>query len=295
MPFSFRKLTKIQIGALGLPLVIAVAAFGVSSKRWFADNAPASATLTVAQAKNKANPLGSGYLQRKGIWPQLRTALDAHGDRLEKPGRERLTMVGTISDPSLAPDEKTPSRLIFEFPDKLRLEKQKKDKLEVTIFDGKNKFKVGGALNKEEEDELESLVLDSADHFLAGHMQGFALRFLGSRFRLDDGTTRDYKGPYYDIYQLTDQMPQGNNEKREQSKRYFINSASQLIEHITYQTKSNGKEVDVTVQYSDWQKVNGQQLPRTITRSENGKPVFLFTVSTVSLSPKADDGIFTNK
>ncbi len=296
MPFSFRRLSKTQLLALCVVLVGTITALGLSSRRWLTNTKEMKpVTAAAPQAKIKANPLGKGYVQRKGMWPQLRGTLDAHGDRFEKQGKERLTIVGTISDPSLSQEEKTPSRLIFEFPDKLRLEKQRKDKLHVTIFDGKTKFKVGDTLKKEEEDELESLVLDSTDHFLAGHMQGFTTRFLGSRFRLDDGTSRDYKGPFYDIYQLTDQIPSGNSEKREQHKRYFINSNSQLIERITYQIKNNGRDVDVIVQYSGWQKVNGQQLPTTITRLENGKEIMSLSISAASLSPRADDGIFTNK
>ncbi|MBS1813192.1 MAG: hypothetical protein JST84_33810 [Acidobacteria bacterium] len=293
MPFSFCRLSTRQLLALCVVLLGTVTALGLSSRRWLTNTKEMKAVAPSAvQAKNKANPLGNGYLQRKGMWPQLRPTLDAHGDRFEKPGKERVTIVGIIND--LASDDKTPSRLIFEFPDKLRLEKQKKDKVHITIFDGKTKFKLGDVLKKEEEDELESLALDSADHFLAGHMQGFTTRFFGARFRLDDGTVRDYKGPFYDIYQLTDQIPHNNNEKREQYKRYFINSDSQLIERITYQTKSNGKDVDVTVQYSGWQIVEGQQLPTTITRLENGKTTMILSISAASLSRRADDGIFTN-
>lgn len=294
MPFSFRRLSKTQLLALCVVLVGTITTLGLSSRRWLT-NTKEMKPVTTPQAKNKANPLGKGYLQRKGIWPQLRSTLDAHGDRFEKPGKERLIITGNISDPTLGADEKTPSRLIFEFPDKLRLEKQKKEKLDVTIFDGKTKFKIGGALKKEEENELESLVLDSADHFLAGHMQGFAMRSFGSRFRLDDGSTPNYTGPFYDIYQLTDQIPDNNSEKSTQPKRYFINSHSQLMERVTYQDKRNGGEVEVTVQFSDWQKVNGQQIPTKVTRTENGKAVSILTITTATLSPRTDDGIFTNK
>lgn len=292
MPFSLRKLTRGQIVAFALLVVVAVSALGFGSQRWFK---PASATKAaaplLAQAKKKVNPLGKGYLQRRGIWPQLQPALDAYGDRWEKPGRERLTLIGTLTSGDQA--EKIPTQLIFEFPDKVRLEKQIDNKLHVTIFDGKKKFKLGDALKREEEEELESLALDSADHFLAGHMQGFAMRYLGARFRLDDGTTPDYKGPYYDIYQMTDQIPTSKDEFLPQNKRYYVNSDSQLIERVSYQINRNGVPVNVLVQYSGWQKANGQQVPGTITRSENGKSTSVLTISTVRLSTRADDGIFT--
>jgi hypothetical protein len=292
MPFSFRPISKSQVIALSIVLINALTALGLSARRWRANPTEAKPVVaTTPQVKNKVKPLGKGYLQRKGIWPQLRPLLDAHGDRWEKPGQERLILTGTMESPARA--GKIPVQLILEFPDKARLEKQIDGKQQVTIFDGKSKFKLGEALSPEEADELESLVLDSADHFLAGHMQGFAFRHLGTRFRLDDGSVADYKGPYYDIYQMTDQLPQENEGFLPQNKRFYVNSDTQLLERVSYQLTRNGRPVEALVQYAGWQKERGQQIQNSITRTENGKPAFELTVNAIRLSPRADDGIFT--
>ncbi|MBS1809056.1 MAG: hypothetical protein JST84_12910 [Acidobacteria bacterium] len=198
MPFSFPRLRKAHLVALGVIALAGGTTLAVTSFGWFKVSPAAKpATSLPAQTKVKANPLGKGYLQRKGIWPQLRSALDAYGDRLEKPGKERFIAVGALSNTNLSINDKIPVRLIAEFPDKLRLEKQTNGKIETTIFDGKTKFKLGGAIKKEEDDELESLVLDSIEHFLAGQMQGQIIRFLGERFRLDDSKSPRYTGPFY--------------------------------------------------------------------------------------------------
>jgi hypothetical protein len=48
---------------------------------------------------------------------------------------------------------------------------------------------------------LESLANDSGEAFLYAYMHGHAQRFLGGRFRTDNGKTANYAGPWYDIYE----------------------------------------------------------------------------------------------
>jgi hypothetical protein len=283
--------------ALFLVLVSALTALGIGARRWGGSTKEAAPSVVATQQpKNKAKPLGKGYLQRKGIWPQLRSALDAYGDRLEKPGKERMIAVGLISNTSLGMNEKVPVRLIAEFPNKLRLEKQTNGKVDTTIFDGKAKFKLGGAIKKEEEDELESLVFDSLDHFLAGQMQGQAVRHLGDRFRLDNGNDPRYTGPFYDVYQMAEFPPDTNNPKKQevQFRRYFLNSDSHRLERISYQLEGKNGIVNVLVQLAGWQKIGGQDLPTSLTRSENGVLTLTLTISNLTLSPRTEDGIFTN-
>jgi hypothetical protein len=55
-------------------------------------------------------------------------------------------------------------------------------------------------------------------------MLGKPVRFLGDRFRLDDGAAANYTGPYYDIYQITEPQFDANNNRKEtvQEKLYFF-------------------------------------------------------------------------
>lgn len=297
MSFSFRRLRKAHLIAVGVIALAGITTLAVTRFGWFKTSSVANpAAGAPAQTRVKASPLGKGYLQRKGIWPQLRSALDAYGDRLEKPGKERLIAVGTISNTNHSINDKIPVRLISEFPDKLRLEKQNNGKIETTIFDGKTKFKLGGAIKKEEEDELDSLVFDSLEHFLAGQLQGYAIRFLGDRFRLDDGKSPNYTGPFYDIYQMMEPLSDIRNEKKHVilQKHYYLNSDTHRLERVTYELTGRDGVVNVVIQIAGWQKVNGQNLPTSITRYENGKPTLTLTINTITLSPRAEDGIFTN-
>ena len=72
------------------------------------------------------------YVQRRRLWPRLHEALSAVGDRLEKPGKERLTMTGEIT--RQGETRPAPMLLIQEFPHHLRLEEQDGSQPRVTVF-----------------------------------------------------------------------------------------------------------------------------------------------------------------
>src|SRR5262249_50870140 len=121
------------------------------------------------------------YVQRGNVWPEMREALEVLGDRLTKPGKERLVLVGTISRLNNPPA--APVRLVLELPDRLRLEEQQAERMRVVGFDGKEGWATDGALTLSDEDLIETVLYDSAEHFFLGHIKGMATRFLGSRFR----------------------------------------------------------------------------------------------------------------
>jgi hypothetical protein len=207
------------------------------------------------------------------------------GDRLEKPGKERLILVGSLRRVSKR-NENRPTRLILEFPDRLRLEEQDG----VTVYN--NEFaSSSGVLKKNEQDEVESLLFDFVDHFFAAQMQGAATRFLGSRFRLDDGANPNYTGPFYELYQVTDRIAV-KQEVREQPKLYFFNSDTLLLERVRYQVERDGEPVAVEVLISGWRKVDGQQITGAITRTENGAPVLALSITSAAVSIKQNDGLF---
>jgi hypothetical protein len=138
---------------------------------------------------------------------------------------------------------------------------------------------------------LGALAFDSVDHFMAAHMLGKPLRFLGDRFRLDDGTAANYAGPYYDIYQIAEQQFDANNNSKEtvQQKLYFFNSDTHQLERITYKKGT----VRVVVELAGWQKLNGQVIPTRLTRFEDGSPTITLTISELALMPRANDEAFS--
>jgi len=247
-----------------------------------------------AKTQNLANPSSvkrAAYVRRSSLSPKLVWHLDALGDRLEKPGRERLSITGTLAR---AKDSQTEAVVsVFEFPDRLRLTIQKGAQTRVILFDGEPARSAANSLDTAEQDLIETLVYGTAEHFFATQMQGMATRFLGSRFRIDDGSSADYSGPYYEVYKVADRVKTSLDE-REQLKLYYFHSETLLLERVSYEINRNGSIVNVEERIGGWTKEQDQQVARRIERFENGELIFVLTVHTSGLSSRADDGIFAN-
>src|SRR5829696_1091291 len=136
------------------------------------------------------------YVRSSLLSPKLVWHLKAFGDRLEKPGIERLSITGTLAR---SDDSQTAVVAVLEFPDRLRLTIQKGAENRVITFDGEQANAAANSLDTADHDLIETLVYGTAEHFFATQMQGRATRFLGSRFRINNGSSADYNGPYYEV------------------------------------------------------------------------------------------------
>ena len=239
---------------------------------------------TVQNSSKDAQSKRNGYVRRNLLSPRLVQNLTALGNRLESPGKERLILMGNLR---LAGEKKREFAAFLEFPDKLRLSFGGQ-KERVLIFDGQQTKPVLTAAD--DLDLIETLVYDSAEHFFAAQMQGNATRFLGSRFRTDDGANPDYSGPYFDVYKIADQIKASDQDRP--AKLYYFNSDTFLLERVSYVINRGDAEISVETRLSDWRATDGQQVPRRIERFENGKAVFVLTLWSVAVAHQADDGMF---
>jgi len=265
--------------------VVAITAVTFTARAW-RDKKDSASKQDIGAAHQVFSPNAISYVRRALLWPQLRYASEILGDRLEKPGKERLILIGALRRASKK-NETRPARLILEFPDRLRLEEQDG----VTVYNNGDFTCSNGVPKKNEQDEVESLLFDFVDHFFAAQMQGAATRFLGSRFRLDDGANPHYMGPFYELYQVADRIAV-KQEIREQPKLYFFNSDSLLLERVRYQIEGDGEPIKVEVIISGWRKVDGQQIPGTIIRTEGGAPVLSLSITSAAVGGKQNDGFF---
>jgi len=225
------------------------------------------------------------YVRRSRLSPKLAMHLNALGNRLETPGKERLTITGELRSSAVSQARGITATL--EFPDKLRLDIQNDHQNRLITFD---KQEIKGQPAPDELDLVESLNYDSAEHFFNTQMQGNAMRFLGSRFRTDDGSNPDYSGPYFDIYKIADRIDASGEERA--AKLYYFNSETLLLERVTYVINRNGSEINVETRVSDWRDEDGQKMARRIERLENGKSVFVLNVRSAQFGRRADDGVF---
>ena len=229
------------------------------------------------------------YVRSARLWPQLRWHLKTLGDRIEKPGKERVIITGTIK--RAGDSQALPMALVLEYPERLRLVIQDGVQQRVITFNGREANGVGAPPNARERELIETLVYDTAEHFLASQTQGAAMRILGQRFRADDGTTPNYGGPYYDLYEVSDQI-KAAPDARTLSKVFYFDSDTLLLQKVRYQILRNGAPVAVETRLSNWQSAQGQQIPRRITRFENNEAVLALTITSLAMTPRVDDGSF---
>jgi hypothetical protein len=282
-PLSWRSSAKLVLALLALIGAVLPMILTMLARR--DRNSPAARKGVVVVRLTPA-PNEISHLRRGRLWAQLRPVSKALGDRLEKPGKERLILAGDLRRASKK-NKSRPARLILEFPDRLRLEEQDG----VTIYNNDDFAYSNGILKKNERCEVESLLFDFVDHFFAAQMRGATTRFLGSRFRLDNGENPYYTGPFYELYQVTDRILV-KQEVREQPKLYFFNSDTLLLELVRYKIERGGDPVEVEVLISGWRKVDGQQIPSAITRTEDSAPVLALSITSAAVSGKQNDGIF---
>lgn len=229
------------------------------------------------------------HLRSGGILPQLHFALKALGDRLEQSGKERLLLAGLLRADADA--QSIQFALVSELPGRLRVTMQYGIDQRTLLFDGQRPISSDSKLEQVDLALLETLAYDTPDRFFMGQMGETTPRFLGSHFRADDGSQSAYAGPYYDIYQVDDTV-KADITARHQSKLYYFNSRTQLLERVRYRSIRNGVPVEVEVQLDDWRPLQNQRIPYHVIRLENGKPVFTVTIASASVGPRLDDGIF---
>jgi hypothetical protein len=253
----------------------------------------AKSTIAPSSQPRQTEPaiaLPHEQLRSRSLMSPLRAPLAALGDRLEKPGKERIGLTGTQL--RAGSQQATAFAVVWERPGRLRLEEYG-SRQRLAIFDGQA---VSRSSPAETSDDalLETLLYDSAEHFFVSQMQGSATRFLGERFRLIEDSETEHEGPFYDLFEVTEQVLVGG-EVREQSRQYFFNCDTHLLDLVRYEVLRGSEVIRVEVRLEKWQQVNGQRFPERIVRVENDVPKFTLdlNLNSVTVNPKANDGLFT--
>ena len=217
--------------------------------------------------------------------------LVALGDRIQKPGGERLTITGTYRDANGA----QPLRITWEAPSKLRVDFTGVN-ARTLIFDGKSASSSAGMPTSGDDDVFETLATDRPEAALFGiYQQQMAWRFFGNRFRTDDGLSKQYSGPLYDIYQLTMLIPQ-RSDKAQRRKLFFFDSTTKLFLKSQYLTQHGNSTVNVEIAYLGWSTPIAAEMPLTptqIVRRENGVDTITFIIASAQVLPAVNDGLFT--
>lgn len=219
---------------------------------------------------------GTGYPDRirpTRLSPQLRVPFTVLGDRLAKRGKERLSSVGTMSRSGAS----LPVMVECEFPNLLRVAGQAG-----VLISFNARLSADRQIAGQEDALVETLFFDAADYFFVAQLRGAATRFLGARISLSEEARAT--GLFYDVYEVTDHSRGGSSPR---TKRYFFNSDTQLLEVVRYESDKAGTKSSVETHFGGWRKMQGQQVPATIMRLENGQTIFSFIFNTTTLTSRS--------
>jgi hypothetical protein len=227
-------------------------------------------------AEDNDNEDKNNYLHFTQVPEPLQSKYLALGDRMQKPGKERISITGVLTDSSGSND----AQVVIEKGGKLRVDVSSPNKTKSLRFDGKNASKKN---DDGDDDLLESMVDDLAETFFEATASGGVL-MVGLRFS-------DGQGHLYDVYDVP--MPAKGNPKHPRSaKRFFFDSKTKLLSYVQY---SESKEKDAPIietRFSDWIVVDDQRVPTTVIRKKQGNVVFTLQGKTASTAPAAEDNLF---
>jgi hypothetical protein len=208
------------------------------------------------------------------------------GDRTETPGKERATLSGTLTDGGGS----TSVTIIYELTGKVLIERGGG---RAVGFDGSRNWTSTGNAAESDEILLEAFGEDSPEGLLNSLLNGAGLRVLGRFFRMDDGLTPNYAGPWVDVFQVVAQV-RSRSARPLRQKHFYFDSQNHLLSEVRYiSTRADRSTAAVQVKRSGWRSVAGQMVPGTITRVENGSTVFVVQVVGASFRPAAQDNTFS--
>jgi hypothetical protein len=213
----------------------------------------------------------SAASQMRGVRMDLAGPARLLGDRLRKPGKERVVMTGTLVQSSGAAASVT---LVRELAGNVRIEKQGgKGPIVFNPGDGKAVEDVG----QDDEGLLESLAYDWPDQLFVAHGDGTAMRLVVPKAQLRQNGK--LTGQFYDIYEVRDEIQTGKTT-RMRSAHFWLNSDTDLLERVLYRSPSGR----VVVKYSQWAVIEGQRIPGRVERLVDGKPSFTLTFTSAAFA-----------
>lgn len=227
----------------------------------------------VSQTASTATPVGL-YFTPTQIPPVLVQQFLALGSRLTKPGNERITLSGTLTNAAGASNV----LIVIELGGKLNITWTGTVSQKV-VFDGTTASVSGSVQNSN--DLIEAFVDDLPETLMLAVGKGAFPRLLGQKFTNPTGGFCDY----YDV------ATYGLAIKQTQPlvKRYCFDSETSLLSAVRYKTSSS--QVTVT-QFGGWGAVNNEAVLGTVTRTAGGSQIFQFQAQNAVVSASVADNTF---
>jgi hypothetical protein len=225
-----------------------------------------------AQAtKTTPNP---AYTNISQIPSHLRQQFRAMGDRLQIPGKERLSLAGSV----VANGSTTPIEIVWELGGNINVQGPAKS----IVFQKQTDQQVVATLDQ---GWIESLVDDLPDSIMSEAVSGAGIRMLGRRFSDGQGGLCDY----YDA-----PVPSSVSPKEVRWKRFCFDPDTLRLRFVRY-TLPASPSVVIETWFGDWRISSGQLVPGQIKRTEGGLTIFTIQAQSVGVSARANDSLFVVK
>jgi len=225
------------------------------------------------------------YVQPGSIPPRLALSGNFNA-RLQGPGNERLVMTGTIIRAATSGT----FTLTSQIPNMIRLDVTESGGTRTVGFDGAQSWVSAGAdLQASDADLLETVTYDMAEQLFLMFQEHSPVRTLGYNFGLSPNVGKKYVGPAYGVFVVPTSV-RVTVPPRFQNKYYLLNAGTQLIDRVQYTNATDKTAVVVLVEA--WMQVQGNTVPKTIRRLENGIEVVNMTVNSATLMPGLVDTTF---
>jgi len=198
----------------------------------------------------------------------------ALGNRLQKPGNERITLTGVLTDSTGS----SQVQIVLELGGKLSITWLGKGAQKV-VFNGTNAS--GASAVAIGNDLLEALSDDLPETVMSQVATGTGSRMLGQKFPNPGGGFCDY----FDVPTL------GRAVKKQApvTKRYCFDSQVGLLRSVRYLGSTN--QLTMT-QFGNWATISGQAVAGSIVRQVGGVQVFSFQAQNAVVSGATTDSTF---
>jgi len=201
--------------------------------------------------------------------PTERRILQVSGDRLQKPGKEVLTLNATL-------DQFTNGLKVSSVPVTASLALSGTLQVVNTLTQQIISFTgVGsvGLLSQQDLDLVESVTKDSTENFLQEGFAGSPVQLIGHQYNIKDPRSSNKLTGQCDLFQVSEVGGvRGANSVVQ--KTFCFDPLTSLLKVVVYR---DGQDL-VETRFSGWQVVNGNSVPGTIQRFKNGAPVLVLTV-----------------
>lgn len=209
---------------------------------------------------------------------------DALGTRLRSVEQPRVTLTGVL----VRAGESRALEITWQLPGKFRISDAQGA---LVAYAGAGKLAPVASRGVDSATLVQALVSDQVESILHSIATTGGVRFLGSRFRKDDGRAAVYTGPYANLYMQS--LPRGaaGNLKEGLLMRVIeFDSDTLLLRSVRTQASDGRPESETRMQ--DWKRLNGESYPSEIIYLEDGREQFRFNVSRLDTGAKLPDSQF---